>query len=772
MASIKTVLELANQQFMAALKQSENALKNFKTSAQDAGSKFGDSFNAMNIASTALGASLLLTARQAMALADDIGDIAAAHQDAISSVLGLAAALQANGGKAENVGRLYLELSKSIDQANGGNLKTAQSFQDLGVSISDLGNLAESEIRNKLIKGIADIQDPAERTARAFEMFGKAATGVDFVKLAADIDNQTAKYAAHEGALKTAGEAYDKLGQIALDIKVAFAEAFAPIFSAITRLNPSVETLTAGIRLLAAALAAVTAVAVINGIIKLREAFILLNATMLRNPFVAAGAALAAAAMYFGVLDDGSGVVNNLTDATDSNTEAANKNTQAKRNQEGLLVAQQKELDGIRKITEAFARQNEEIQRKINLDFDSLMMSDSQKKVAQQVAEIETNRVKSLLELQNQYNSLDAAGRERQAKAYQANRQAINENADAAKIAATEQIRNLDSVGSALKIYQSIQREAASSEEEMFKIAAKYKIDSSGLYERIDAESKLNEITKIRAVLMEQLNTVSEADKDKVIAAINEATTSVGLLDMSYQEAAASIMDVTTMTLKMNGATQETIDSIARVGRVSETIALGARGIGQANAEIASQSRTFGSGWSKAFRTYADDATNAAQTAERLFNKATQGMEDAIVNFAKTGKFEFKDLLNTITEELLRSQIRMLIANIFGGASGGGGGGGGLMGGLLGGIGKIFGFASGGVVGANSPILVGERGPEIFTPGSGGTITPNNQIGGSTNVVYNISAVDAASFKAMIARDPKFLYAVTEMGRRSVPAGA
>jgi len=36
-------------------------------------------------------------------------------------------------------------------------------------------------------------------------------------------------------------------------------------------------------------------------------------------------------------------------------------------------------------------------------------------------------------------------------------------------------------------------------------------------------------------------------------------------------------------------------------------------------------------------------------------------------------------------------------------------------------------------------------------------------------VIYNINAVDAPSFQAMIARDPSFLYAVTEQGRKSLP---
>ena len=39
---------------------------------------------------------------------------------------------------------------------------------------------------------------------------------------------------------------------------------------------------------------------------------------------------------------------------------------------------------------------------------------------------------------------------------------------------------------------------------------------------------------------------------------------------------------------------------------------------------------------------------------------------------------------------------------------------------------------------------MGERGPELFTPRSSGMITPNNQLGGSTNVVVNVDASGSA----------------------------
>jgi phage-related minor tail protein len=141
-------------------------------------------------------------------------------------------------------------------------------------------------------------------------------------------------------------------------------------------------------------------------------------------------------------------------------------------------------------------------------------------------------------------------------------------------------------------------------------------------------------------------------------------------------------------------------------------------------------------------------------------------MEDAIVNFAKTGKFEFKSFLNSVLEEILRSQIRQLLAQTFniGGSRGGGGS-------ILGSIGKLLGFANGGIIPTNNPVIVGERGPELISGAAGRNVTPNSSLGlGTTNVTYNISAVDARSFKEMIAADPSFMFAVTEQGRRALPA--
>ena len=51
-------------------------------------------------------------------------------------------------------------------------------------------------------------------------------------------------------------------------------------------------------------------------------------------------------------------------------------------------------------------------------------------------------------------------------------------------------------------------------------------------------------------------------------------------------------------------------------------------------------------------------------------------------------------------------------------------------------------FANGGVTKPNKSYIVGERGPELFTPGVTGRVTPNHEImgGGSTTVVVNVDA--------------------------------
>jgi len=60
---------------------------------------------------------------------------------------------------------------------------------------------------------------------------------------------------------------------------------------------------------------------------------------------------------------------------------------------------------------------------------------------------------------------------------------------------------------------------------------------------------------------------------------------------------------------------------------------------------------------------------------------------------------------------------------------------------------------------------VGENGPELAAgPAS---IMPMG--GGGGSVTYNINAVDARSFQALLAQDPGFVHAVVQQGARGTP---
>ena len=70
------------------------------------------------------------------------------------------------------------------------------------------------------------------------------------------------------------------------------------------------------------------------------------------------------------------------------------------------------------------------------------------------------------------------------------------------------------------------------------------------------------------------------------------------------------------------------------------------------------------------------------------FKNVFNGMADAIVDFAKTGKLNFGDLINTMISDLIRFEMRMQMMKIYEGFGGSAG--------IIGSITKAFGFADGG----------------------------------------------------------------------------
>ena len=159
------------------------------------------------------------------------------------------------------------------------------------------------------------------------------------------------------------------------------------------------------------------------------------------------------------------------------------------------------------------------------------------------------------------------------------------------------------------------------------------------------------------------------------------------------------------------------------------------------------------------------DQQKQKDLADGVANTVGQGMTsafDALIsgseNFGASLRNIASGVLKDIAMQLLRiyviNQAINAISSFLGPKTSAGAGFGGFnpasfsMGSLSGGLTGVGNFSSafvpkalGGPVSAGSSYMVGERGPELFTPKHGGSIVPNNALGGgSTSVVVNVDA--------------------------------
>ena len=131
----------------------------------------------------------------------------------------------------------------------------------------------------------------------------------------------------------------------------------------------------------------------------------------------------------------------------------------------------------------------------------------------------------------------------------------------------------------------------------------------------------------------------------------------------------------------------------------------------------------------------AEQLVKNAELARDAFRSMTQNiatdLADGIQGLIR-GTSTLNDVLNNVLNKMIDAAFNMAF---FGNAGGTLSKGAGLFGSLFGGF-----LANGGSAKAGKSYIVGERGPELFTPGVSGMVSPNSSLGGSTNVVVNVDA--------------------------------
>lgn len=166
----------------------------------------------------------------------------------------------------------------------------------------------------------------------------------------------------------------------------------------------------------------------------------------------------------------------------------------------------------------------------------------------------------------------------------------------------------------------------------------------------------------------------------------------------------------------------------------------------------------------------------SAKKTQQVFNSVFGNLSSAIDNFVKTGKLNMKDLARSIIQDLIAIQMKAAVMRFLGGmlnptAPWNGSNDGWFKNVYMAG-GTPQARATGGSVSANSPYMVGERGPELFMPSGSGTIIPNNQMssmGSTTNVTNNyISAIDVKSFEDRLLGSSNTIWAANQYANKNL----
>lgn len=767
--------------------------------------------------------------QQTFQLAASITDVANATGLGTDAVLGFTRAVAANGGEIQGAQVGLTKFAQNIEAALGGSKELQNTFLDLNVSLEDLKTLSEQDLLNRVVDSLGTMEGTTKRLTTGITLFGKAFRTVDFTGLAGSLGQFNREAFATRAAIAAADEAEQNFTGTLFGLQVQLLQALKPISELAASLlrvgtaTKSVIQFILDFAVAAAAIAAVVAsftllgriitivvgaltgfVNIVRGIVPLVRALLnpVTRSSLLKNleelgsvgRFVKIVLdAMAGAVVKIGTLFTvvgaaiyaGWGQIKQLfggtTDAAKEMVEfispGLDQVAQSARDGKGAL---QEHTQALTKMTEAYRLNISEAQRKYELDTQLVGLGEDQRNIISELATAETAYRSEVLKLVEQYNEKLQAAR------------------DGSKLDEQQLPRIAQAIQDITTAYQ----------------------DQIGTIEGlVDARNQAQAQDSLRLFGIRQETALLEKlmDIQYEIATVTLPAQEKKYRDITFQAQKAAEIAIREEEVRRGSLMTDAEKQRYRDAALKSTEKLIAK-----ERELTAKSRDFATGWKRAFNEYVDNATNAARRAEQIFGRAMQGIEDLIVDFAKTGEFQWKNFVNMMAEELLRSQVQQLMGSILGGLDsvfgmGGGGGasgkggsannplyvfdvagggrnpiagaaqdifgppksamGGGGIGGVVSGvwdtvksigssIGDFFGgfFANGGTLGAGKWGIAGENGPEIISGPA--TVTP---MSGSTSVTYNINAVDARSFQQLLAQNPQFLYAVTEQGRKSIP---
>ncbi len=181
-------------------------------------------------------------------------------------------------------------------------------------------------------------------------------------------------------------------------------------------------------------------------------------------------------------------------------------------------------------------------------------------------------------------------------------------------------------------------------------------------------------------------------------------------------------------------------------------------------ADLRTAQGDWANGMTEGLRAYFDETQNLSKQTSDVVGSAFKGMDDSIIEFAKTGKLSVKSLVDSILTDIARIVIKQQItgplASLLSGALGGGNSGPSAseMGIFDTFIQGLSGRAIGGPVSAGGMYRVNENGPEMLTAGGkdylmmgsqGGSVSPSAGGGAPVSIVINNTVGDVATLSML-----------------------
>lgn len=271
--SLSVKLGLVTVEWDKATAKAKQDAKQLQTAFNDLGGGVRGLSNAFKALGGGIGVTtiglggLLATTLQ---FASAVKDTAQGFGITIAKTLQFREALMLGGKSADDAQKIMGKLFTTIEDAREGNEATISKFQELGISFDELRRMSPEQALTRVFQALASIDNAYKRIKATKDLLGKAGIGVDPQEVANKLGMSIAEFKKYEKSLEDFEKLADTVEISMNNLKIAFAELFAP-------LTPD---LVIGVEKFKLAMVGIGSFVVVSGIVKLTVAVMALVKAM------------------------------------------------------------------------------------------------------------------------------------------------------------------------------------------------------------------------------------------------------------------------------------------------------------------------------------------------------------------------------------------------------------------------------------------------------------------------------------------------------------